>query len=76
MSQLNFYVPTELEEQIREAAQKNGKPISSFLAELIKSHFPSNQGWPKGFFETMAGSLGDDFPDDIEDLPPRPVGDL
>lgn len=76
MSQLNFYVPTEIEEQIREAAQKNGKPISSFLAELVKSHFPPHQGWPKGFFETTVGSLGKDFPDEIEDHPPRPVEDL
>ena len=76
MSQLNFYVPAEVEEQIREAAQKDGKPISSFLAELVKTHFPSQQEWPKGFFETVVGSLGADFPDDISDSPPRPVGDL
>jgi hypothetical protein len=76
MSQLNFYVPTEVEEQIREAAQKDGKPISSFLAELVKSHFPTHQGWPKGFFESLVGCVGSDFPDEIEDPPPRPVGDL
>ena len=62
MSQLNFYVPDEVEEQIRKAAQNEGKSISAFLAELVKSKFPSHQ-WSQDFFSSVFGQWDGDFPE-------------
>jgi hypothetical protein len=39
MSQLNFYVPDDIEDQIKQVAKKEGKSISAFLADLVKSKF-------------------------------------
>lgn len=33
MSQLNFYVPDDVEEQIKTTAKQGGKSVSAFLAE-------------------------------------------
>ena len=68
MSQLNFYVPDEIEEQIRKAAQSEGKSISAFLAELVKSKFPSQQ-WSQDFFSSVFGQWNGDFPEIKRPLP-------
>ena len=44
MSQLNIYVPNELENIIRQEAQNKGKTLSAYLAEIIKSHFKREKG--------------------------------
>lgn len=62
MSQLNFYVPDDIEEQIRKAAQREGKSISAFLAELVKTKFPSAQ-WSDDFFSSVCGQWEGDFPE-------------
>ena len=62
MSQLNFYVPDEIEEQIKKAAKKEGKSISAFLAELVKSKF-KQKTWSDDFFSELAGGWKGDFPD-------------
>lgn len=67
MSQLNFYVPDELEEQIRKAAQEQGKSISAFLADLIRARF-SAQGWSEDFFAAL-GQWEGDFPEIERSLP-------
>jgi hypothetical protein len=60
MSQLNFYVPDEIEEQIKRAAKKEGKSISAFLSELVKSKFKPKT-WSDGFFSELAGGWSGDF---------------
>jgi hypothetical protein len=62
MSQLNFYVPDDVEKEIRLAAQNEGKSISAFLAELVKSKFPSQQ-WSQEFFTTVFGQWSGEFPE-------------
>ncbi len=62
MSQLNFYVPDEIEEQIKSAAKKEGKSISAFLAELVKSKFPQKK-WNANFFKSVVGQWHGEFPE-------------
>ncbi len=68
MSQLNFYVPDEIEEQIRETAKKEGKTISSFLADLVKASFPEKK-WETKFFTEVAGAWDGEFPKIDRPLP-------
>lgn len=62
MGQVNFYVSTEVEQRIRKEARKRKKSISSFLAELVKSHFPEKK-WDKLFFNEIVGGWCGDFPE-------------
>lgn len=62
MSQLNFYVPDEVEEQIKKAAKKEGKSISAFLADLVKSKFKPKT-WSGSFFSELVGGWQGDFPE-------------
>lgn len=62
MSQLNFYVPDELEDQIKKAAKKEGKSISAFLSDLVKSKFNSKT-WSDDFFSNIVGGWAGDFPE-------------
>lgn len=68
MSQLNFYVPDDVEEQIRSAAQKEGKSISMFISDIIKSKFAS-KSWPKDFFTKVVGQWEGEFPTIERNLP-------
>jgi hypothetical protein len=68
MAQLNFYVPEEIEDQIRVAAQKEGKTLSSFLAELVKRHFPEKKP-PQNYFSDFFGSWEGEFPEVERALP-------
>lgn len=61
MSQLNFYVPDEIEEQIKKAAKREGKSISAFLADLVKSKFKPKK-WSDDFFSELAGGWNGEFP--------------
>lgn len=74
MSQLNFYVPDEIEEQIKKAAKKEGKSISSFLADLVKAKFKPKT-WSEGFFSELAGGWNGEFPE-IERLTPQERDDI
>ena len=62
MSQLNFYVPDDVEEQIKKAAKKEGKSISAFLSELVKSKFKPKT-WSDDFFTELAGGWKGEFPE-------------
>lgn len=55
MSQLHFYVPDELEKQLREEAAKARLPLSRFLAELVKNQAAPKDYWPDGYFEQVFG---------------------
>lgn len=68
MAQMNFYVPDEIEEKIKKEAKKNGKSVSTYIAELVKKHINGQSNWPKGYFESIAGKWVGDFPE-IEELP-------
>lgn len=68
MSQLNFYVPDDVEAKIRAAAKKQGKSISAFLADLVKSYFPEKK-WDAGFFTDVAGAWSGEFPEIERPLP-------
>lgn len=69
MSQLNIYVPDEVEKQIRTAAKKEGKTISSFLAELIRSHFLAKK--QKDYFSQFFGEAGSKIPEVKRPLPKK-----
>jgi hypothetical protein len=62
MSQLNFYVPDEIEEQIKKAAKKEGKSISAFLSELVKAKFKPKT-WSDSFFSELAGGWDGNAPE-------------
>ena len=62
MSQLNFYVPDDLEAQIKKAAKSEGKSISAFLADLVKSKFKPKM-WSENFFKNIAGGWSGDAPE-------------
>lgn len=61
MSQLNIYVPNEVEEVIRKEAKNKGKTISNYLAEIIKGHFKKDR-WDKNFFTQVVGKWQGAFP--------------
>jgi len=51
MSQLHFYVPDEVEKQIRNKAKQANLPLSRYLAELVKRETSQKNQWPEGYFE-------------------------
>ena len=51
MSQLHFYVPDEIEAQIRIKAKKANLPLSKYLASLVKRETAAQNQWPTGYFE-------------------------
>jgi hypothetical protein len=54
MPQLNCYVPEDVAEKVRAAASREGKPVSRYLAELVRRDV--GVGWPEGYFERVLGS--------------------
>lgn len=73
MSQLNIYVPNELENIIRQEAQNKGKTLSAYLAEIIKSHF-KREKWNKNFFTQVVGGWQGSFPEIEKQLPEEREG--
>jgi hypothetical protein len=70
MAQLNFYVPDDVEDQVRRAAKRRGLSISAYLAELVKERVGDGSEWPVDFFDKTLGGWQGDFPE-IERLPPQ-----
>lgn len=68
MSQLNIYVPEEIEKKIRKAAKNEGKSLSSFLTDLIRSKFTTNT-WPKNFFSSVVGGWQGELTEITRPLP-------
>ena len=56
MSQLHFYVPDDLEELLRQRAAAANKPLSRFLAELVKREACECKNWPEGYFDQVFGN--------------------
>jgi hypothetical protein len=73
MSQLNFYVPDDIEKKIRAAAQKEGKSISAYLAEIVRTHFPERES--KKYFSQFFGQWKGEFPE-IKRKSPQTRDDL
>lgn len=51
MSQLHFYVPDEVETQIRLKAKQANLPLSKYLAEIVKRETGAVNQWPEGYFD-------------------------
>ena len=51
MPQLHFYVPDEIEAQIRQRAKRAKLPLSKYLAELVKRKAGALNQWPKGYLD-------------------------
>lgn len=50
MPQLHFYLPKELAERVRRAAEAAGLPVSRFIADLVKRKLD-----PDRYFDKSAG---------------------
>lgn len=59
MSQLHFYVPDEVETQIRIKAKQANLPLSKFLAELVKRETVAQNQWPVGYFDLLDAWQGE-----------------
>lgn len=62
MSQLHFYVPDEVETQIRVKAKQANLPLSKYLAELVKRETGAQNQWPAGYFELFDAWQGEPQP--------------
>lgn len=56
MSQLHFYVPDDLEKELRKRAARARMPLSRYLAEVVKREARAQDEWPEGYFERVFGA--------------------
>lgn len=59
MSQLHFYVPDEIEAQIRLQAKRAKLSLSKYLAEIVKREIGTQNQWPVGYFELFDAWQGE-----------------
>ncbi len=59
MSQLHFYVPDEIEAQIRLQAKQANLPLSQYLALVVKRETIAQNQWPAGYFELFDAWAGE-----------------
>ncbi len=59
MSQLHFYVPDDVEAQIRVKAKQANLPLSKYLAELVKRETSAQNQWPEGYFDLFDAWQGE-----------------
>lgn len=59
MSQLHFYVPDEVEAQIRIRAKQANLPLSKYLANLVKRESGAQNQWPVGYFDLFDAWQGE-----------------
>ena len=59
MSQLHFYVPDEVETQIRVKAKQANLSLSKYLAEIVKRETGATNQWPAGYFELFDAWQGE-----------------
>ena len=55
MAQLHFYVPDEVEAQIRNKASQAQLPLSRYLANLVKQEAGQPSQWPRDISEQVFG---------------------
>ena len=53
MPQMNLYIPDDLAERIRRAANAADLSVSRYLAELVRREVETE--WPADYFETVIG---------------------
>lgn len=68
MAQLNVYVPDDLEEKIKTEAKREGKSVSAFVLDAVRSRIEP-KSWSPAFLKLLESEPLEGFPDDIEDLP-------
>ncbi len=68
MSQLNIYVPSELENRLRKRARQSKMSLSKFLSSLLENQMGQRKGWSAHFFTQTAGGWKGEMPS-IERLP-------
>jgi len=66
MSQLQIYVPDEIEAQIRIQANRAKLTRSKYLADLVKREIDAQNQWPAGYFE-----LFDNWQGELQTKPPE-----
>lgn len=66
MSQLHFYVPDEIEAQIRIQAKRAKLTLSKDLADIVKRETAAHSHWAAGYFE-----LFDAWQDEPQTRPPE-----
>jgi hypothetical protein len=66
MAQLTLYIPDELEKELKRAAKRAKKSVSSYVVELAEQKFRPRR-WSKGFLATY-GSWKGAFPE-VPELP-------
>ena len=59
MSQLHFYVPDEIEAQIRVKAKRANLTLSKYLAGLVKRETGAQNQWPADYFELFDAWQGE-----------------
>ncbi len=59
MSQLHFYVPDEIEAQIRLQAKQANLPLSQYLALVVKRETSAQNQWPAGYFDLFDAWVGE-----------------
>lgn len=59
MSQLHFYVPDEVEAQIRIKAKQANLPLSQYLALVVKRETSAQNQWPAGYFDLFDAWQGE-----------------
>ena len=59
MSELNFYVPDEIEVQIHLKAKQANLPLSKYLAQLVKRETGAQNQWPAGYFDLFGAWAGE-----------------
>ena len=59
MSQLHFYVPDEIEAQIRIKAKQANLPLSQYLALVVKRETSAQNQWPDGYFDLFDAWAGE-----------------
>lgn len=57
MSQLHFYVTDSIEEKLRNRAAAAGKPLSRYLAEVVRLAVSEDE-WPADFRAALGGWQG------------------
>ena len=66
MAQLNVYVPDDLEEKIKVEAKREGKSVSAFVLDAVKSKIEP-KSWSPAFLQLLESAPLEGFPDAIYD---------
>lgn len=53
MSQIHFYVPSYVEDELRRRAEAEGVSLSRLVADMVRRQV--EPGWPEDFFARVVG---------------------